>query len=51
MCTEALKDHFTDATVAQHFQAYDGKPLTFPAEAADPKAEYLEWHSRELYGK
>lgn len=44
-------DHFTEATVAQHFQAYEGQPLTIPTEAADPKAEYLEWHSRELYGK
>jgi hypothetical protein len=30
--------------VAQHFQAYEGKPLAIPAEAAGPKAEYLEWH-------
>ena len=47
----SLRDPFAHATVAQHFQAYEGQPLTIPTEAADPKAEYLEWHSRELYGK
>lgn len=44
VCSKALKDHFADATVAQHFQAYEGKPLTFPAEAAGPVPEYLAWH-------
>jgi len=44
-------DHFAEATVAQSFQAYEGKPLTIPAEAAGPKSEYLEWHRREVFGK
>lgn len=37
--------------MAQHFKAYEGKPLTFPAEAAGPKAEYLAWHREEVFGK
>ena len=44
VCAPSLRDHFADATVSQHFQAYEGQPLTLPAEAAGPKAEYLEWH-------
>lgn len=39
------------ATVAQHFQAYEGQPLIIPAEAVGPKAEYLEWHRSEVFGK
>lgn len=31
--------------------AYEDKPLTIPAEAAGPKAEYLEWHRREVFGR
>ena len=30
----ALKDHFAKTIIAQHFQAYEGKQLTLPAEAA-----------------
>ena len=45
--TKDLRDGITNATVRQHFKAYDGQPLTIPAEAAGPKAEYLEWHRRE----
>ncbi len=44
-------DHFAEATVSQNFKAYEGKPLTFPAEAAGPKTEYLEYHRREVFGK
>ncbi|MBK9289278.1 MAG: HNH endonuclease [Flavobacteriales bacterium] len=36
MCAPSLRDHFAHATVAQHFQAYEGKPLSIPAEAAGP---------------
>ena len=38
-------------TVSQNFKTYDGKPLTIPAEAAGPKAEYLEYHRSEVFGK
>ncbi len=51
VCASALRDHFTHATVAQHFQAYEGQPLAIPAEAAGPKPEYLAWHRREVCGK
>ena len=40
-------DHFAEATVSQSLKSYEGKPLTFPAEAAGPKAEYLQWHIKE----
>jgi hypothetical protein len=46
-----VRDHFADATAAQHFQSYEGKPLAIPAEAAGPKAEYLAWHRAEVFGK
>jgi hypothetical protein len=42
LCAPALRDHFAHAAVAQHFKAYEGQPLAFPAEAAGPKPEYLE---------
>ena len=51
VCSKALKDHFADATVSQSFKAYEGQPLTIPAEAAGPKPEYLEWHRSEVFGK
>ena len=51
VCAPSLRDHFADATVAQHFQAYEGQPLTIPAEAAGPKPEYLAWHREEVFGK
>jgi len=46
-------------TVSQNFKTYDGKPLTVPAVpgswtgagAAGPKAEYLEYHLSEVFGK
>lgn len=44
VCSKALTDHFANATVNQSFKAYEGQPLSLPAEAAGPKAEYLEWH-------
>lgn len=50
VCSKALKDHFAEATVAQHFHAYEGKPLTLPPEAG-PKAEYLEYHRSAVFGK
>jgi hypothetical protein len=47
--------------VSQSFKAYKGKPLTIPAEAAGPKAEYppslcyggqsLEYHRSMVFGK
>lgn len=50
VCAPSLRDHFAEATVSQHFKAYEGKPLTIPAEAAGPKAEYLEYHRSEVFG-
>lgn len=51
VCAPSLRDHFADATVGQHFKAYEGKPLAVPAEAAGPKPEYLEWHRAEVFGR
>ena len=51
VCAPSLRDHFADATAAQHFQAFEGKPLAIPAEAAGPKPEYLAWHREEVFGK
>ncbi|MBP7513223.1 MAG: HNH endonuclease [Flavobacteriales bacterium] len=51
VCAPSLHDHFAEATVNQNFKSYEGKPLALRAEAAGPKAEYLEWHRREVYGK
>lgn len=51
VCAPSLHDHFADATVAQQFKAYVGKPLTIPAEAAGPMPEYLEWHRAEVFGR
>ncbi len=45
----SLRDHFANETVAQNFKAYEGRPLTFPAEAAGPKAEYLEYHRNKVF--
>jgi len=45
----SLRDHFANATVAQNFKAYEGQPLSFPAEAAGPKAEYLEYHRDKVF--
>ncbi len=45
----SLRDHFANATIAQSFKAYEGQPLTFPAEAAGPKAEYLEYHRTKVF--
>ncbi|MBX2979410.1 MAG: HNH endonuclease [Flavobacteriales bacterium] len=47
----SLRDHFANATVAQSFKAYEGQPLTIPAEAAGPKAEYLEYHRSKVFDK
>jgi len=38
-------------TVNQHFKTYEGKPLTIPAEAAGPKAEYLEYHRISVFDR
>ena len=51
MCAPSLRDHFAEATVSQNFKTYEGKPLTFPAEAAGPKPEYLAYHRTEVFGK
>lgn len=45
----SLRDHFANATVAQSFKAYEGKALTLPAEAAGPKAVYLEYHRTKVF--
>ncbi len=47
----SLRDHFANATVAQNFMAYEGTAMNIPAEAAGPKAEYLEWHRQHLFGR
>lgn len=46
-------DHFAEATVSQNFKIRRtaDKPLTFPLEAAGPKAEYLEYHQSMVFGK
>jgi putative restriction endonuclease len=51
VCALSLRDHFAEATVSQNFKNYEGKPLTFPAEAAGPKPEYMAWHRAEVFGK
>ena len=48
VCAPSLRDHFAEATVSQSFKAYEGKPLTIPADpgswpgagAAGPKSGY-----------
>jgi putative restriction endonuclease len=47
----SLRDHVANATIAQHFLAFEGTALNIPAEAAGPKAEYLEWHRQHLFGR
>ncbi len=47
VCSKALKGHFAHATIAQHFQAYEGQPLSLQLEAAGPKPEFLEWPRNE----
>ena len=47
----SLRDHFANTTIAQYFKAYEGKPLTIPAEAAGPKPEYLEYHRSKVFAK
>lgn len=59
VCASSLRDHFADATLAQHFQAYEDTPLDLPAEAAGPKPEYppslcfgeqsLEYHRNKVF--
>lgn len=51
VCAPSLRDHFAEATVSQSFQGYEGRALAVPAEAAGPKADYLEWHRREVFGR
>jgi hypothetical protein len=51
VCAPSLRDHFADATVAQHFKAYEGKLLAIPVEAAGPKAEYLEYHRNTVFDR
>lgn len=51
VCAPSLRDHFADATVAQSFKAYEGKPLNLPTEAAGPKPEYLAWHRERSFRK
>jgi hypothetical protein len=47
----SLRDHFANATVSNSFKTYEGQPLSFPAEAAGPKAEYLEYHRTNVFAK
>lgn len=47
----SMRDHFANETVAQNFKAYEGRPLTFPAEAAGPKTEYLEYHRNKVFNR
>lgn len=51
VCAPALRDHFVHATVAQHFQAYEGKPLILPAESPGPKSEHLDYHRNHIFGR
>lgn len=51
VCAPSLRDHFADATVSQQFKAYEGKPLAVPAEAAGPKAEYLDYHRNTVFDR
>jgi HNH endonuclease len=51
VCAPSLRDNFSSETVAVNFKAYEGKPLTLPAEAAGPKPEYLEYHRIKVFGK
>jgi putative restriction endonuclease len=51
VCASSLRDHFAHAAVVQHFKPYVGQPLAVPAEAAGPKAEYLEYHRNHVFGK
>jgi hypothetical protein len=50
-CGGHVRDHFADATVAQHFKAYEGKLLAIAVEAAGPKAEYLEYHRNTVFDR
>jgi len=51
VCAPSLRDHYGTEAIAQNFKAYEGQPLTIPAEAAGPKSEYLEYHRSEVFGK
>ncbi len=51
VCAPSLREHFTNATTAQHFQAHEGRPLTIPAEASGPKEKYLEYHRSVVFGR
>lgn len=51
VCASSLRDHFAQATVSQNFKTYEGKPLAIPAEAAGPKAEYLEYHRSKVFDR
>jgi putative restriction endonuclease len=51
VCAPSLRDLYTAEPLAQNFKAFEGRALTLPAEAAGPKAEYLEWHRKEVFGK
>ncbi len=51
VCSSSLRDHYASATVAANFQAYEGKPLAIPAEAAGPRPEYLEHHRRNVFAR
>jgi len=51
VCAPSLREHYNTAAVAQNFKAYEGQPLSLPAEAAGPKAEYLAYHRNEIFAK
>ena len=51
VCAPSLCDHYTNETVSLNFKNIDGRPLALPAEAAGPKANYLEWHREHVFGR
>ncbi|HMN04113.1 MAG TPA: HNH endonuclease [Flavobacteriales bacterium] len=51
VCTPTLRDHYTNATVAQQFEKHEGSALVIPPDSLGPKAEYLEWHRTTLFGR
>lgn len=51
VCAPSLRDHFANATWAQFFQAFEGKLLSVPTEAAGPRPEYLIYHREQVFGK
>lgn len=51
VCAPSLRDHYASAAIAQNFKTYEGQPLSLPKEAAGPKAEYLDYHRQQIFGR